>query len=168
MKAARAIKRAQREARAAKRIVHLNIVSLIDIFAILVFYLLVNALVVEVLPSSKALTLPESSVQETPRQKVVVIVTPDAILVDSKRVTDLALIQNLTGNVIPDLKFELQTKPLYQTDGAVASDTNRGEVNIMADKATPYALLKKVMATCTEARFNKISLAVLQKKEGAP
>jgi biopolymer transport protein ExbD len=33
----------------------------------------------------------------------------------------------------------------------------------MGDKDIPYRLLKKVMATCTEANYGRISLAVLQK-----
>ncbi len=33
----------------------------------------------------------------------------------------------------------------------------------MGDKAIPYRLLKKVMATCTQSGFGRISLAVLQK-----
>jgi len=37
------------------------------------------------------------------------------------------------------------------------------EVTIMGNKEIPYRLLKKVMATCTEAGFGKISLAVMQK-----
>jgi biopolymer transport protein ExbD len=33
----------------------------------------------------------------------------------------------------------------------------------MGDKDIPYRLLKKVMATCTESDYGRISLAVLQK-----
>ena len=38
----------------------------------------------------------------------------------------------------------------------------------MADKALPYDVLKKVMATCTDADYGKISLAVLQKDKPVP
>ena len=37
------------------------------------------------------------------------------------------------------------------------------EVTIMGDRDIPYRLLKKVMATCTDAEYGQISLAVLQK-----
>jgi biopolymer transport protein ExbD len=40
---------------------------------------------------------------------------------------------------------------------------SRREATIMGDKEIPYRLLKKVMATCAEAGFGRISLAVLQK-----
>ena len=39
------------------------------------------------------------------------------------------------------------------------------EITIMADKSLPYEVLKKVMATCTDADYGKISLAVLQKEK---
>ena len=37
------------------------------------------------------------------------------------------------------------------------------EVTIMGGKDIPYQLLKRVMASCTEAGYGRISLAVLQK-----
>ena len=37
--------------------------------------------------------------------------------------------------------------------------------SIMADKSLPYEVLKKVMATCTDADYGRISLAVLQKEK---
>ena len=39
----------------------------------------------------------------------------------------------------------------------------RREATIMGDKDIPYRIIKKVMASCTEAGFARISLAVLQK-----
>jgi biopolymer transport protein ExbD len=38
----------------------------------------------------------------------------------------------------------------------------------MGDKNTPYAVLKKVMATCTDADFGKVSLAVFEKERAVP
>ena len=73
MKKARIIKRLERLARQSGRDTEMNIVSLIDIFAILVFYLLVNALVVEILPNPNALKLPESVIQETPRENTLAV-----------------------------------------------------------------------------------------------
>lgn len=165
MRSARHAKRATRAARARRSVVVINIVSLIDIFAILVFYLLVNALTVEVLPSSNALTLPQSVVQEPPRQTTVIMITPQSILVDSKTVMDVEAAKAVTGRLLNELKLELNTKTRFVAEGELGSNTTIGEVNIMADKSIPYSVLKKVMATCTEARANKISLAVIEKKE---
>ncbi|AXQ31615.1 biopolymer transporter ExbD [Solimonas sp. K1W22B-7] len=156
------VKRLERLSRQSGRDTEMNIVSLIDIFAILVFYLLVNALVVEILPNPKALKLPESLIQEEPRENTLVQVTLDDVLVNNRRVMTVSEALATEGNILPSLKSELLTAPLMQTPGA-AGQVTRGEVNIMADKAIPYQLLKKVMATCTETRFAKISLAVIEK-----
>ena len=51
-----------------------NIISLMDIFTILVFFLLVNSSDVEVLPSAKSIQLPESIAAEKPRETLVVMV----------------------------------------------------------------------------------------------
>jgi biopolymer transport protein TolR len=163
MRKERIVKRLQRLARQQGRDTEMNIVSLIDIFAILVFYLLVNALVVEILPNPKALKLPESVIQEEPRENTLVQVTLDDVLVNNRRVMSVAEAAAAEGNILPALKSELMTAPLMQTPGATAGLVTRGEVNIMADKAIPYQILKKVMATCTETRFAKISLAVIEK-----
>lgn len=152
--------------RAKAREGELNVVSLIDIFAILVFYLLVNALVVEILPSPKALELPESVAQEQPKQSVLILVTKTDIIVDNQRVMLTADAMSNQGSVLPDLKYKLNEKDLMQVKDGKPTDVTRGDVNIMADKSIPFHILKKVMATCSDARFAKISLAVIE-KEGA-
>jgi biopolymer transport protein ExbD len=37
------------------------------------------------------------------------------------------------------------------------------EVTILADKTIPFSVLKKIMSTCTESGYGRISLAVNQK-----
>lgn len=160
----RALRRNKRELR-KDRDVEINIVSLIDIFAILVFYLLVNALVVEILPNPQALKLPESAADEQPRQTTVVLITKDDILVDQRKVMTTVDALNSTTPSLNALKTDLLQTPLMQIEGQ-AGQLTRGEINIMADKSIPYHLLKKIIATCTEARFASISLAVLEKSGG--
>lgn len=162
--------------RRARKIVHelrrearegeLNVVSLIDIFAILVLYLLVNALVVQILPSPKALTLPESIAQTQPKQTVLIMVTTEDILVDNEKVMRTADAAAANTSVLPDLKYRLNEESLMQIEGGGAGEITRGDVNIMADKAIPFHVLKKVMATASDTRFARISLAVVEKQGG--
>ncbi|HET8881978.1 MAG TPA: biopolymer transporter ExbD [Solimonas sp.] len=168
MKQRSSAKRAQRKFRMAGREVEMNVVSLIDIFAILVFYLLVNALAVEILPSPNALQLPKSQVKAEPKQTPVIVVSKNDILVDNVRVMGTAAAADADSAFLPDLKDELLRAPLMRVEGGDATSVTRGDVNIMADKAIPYEVLKKVMATCTEARFAKISLAVIEKRGETP
>ncbi len=161
---ARRARKIVRKLREEAREGELNVVSLIDIFAILVFYLLVNALVVEILPSPKALQLPESVAKEDPKQTVLILITPQDIIVDTKRVMSTADAAAASTTVLPDLKYKLNEETLMQVDGASAGQLTRGDVNIMADKSIPFHVLKKVMATCSDTRFAKISLAVIEKE----
>ena len=141
----------------------LNLVSLMDIFTILVFFLLVNSGDVQVLPNAKDVRLPESIAEQRARETVVVLVTPEHLLVQGRVVGNVADIMASRDIVIPRLKAELERQTerglLKQTREDVASR----EVTIMGDKEIPYRLLKKVMATCTDADYGRISLAVIQK-----
>ena len=163
---ARRARKIVRELRREAREGELNVVSLIDIFAFLVLYLLVNALVVEILPSPQALKLPESIAKEDPRQTVLILITNEDIIVDTQKVMSTAAAAAATTSVLPDLKYKLNEQTLMQVEGAGAGQLTRGDVNIMADKSIPFHILKKVMATCSDTRFAKISLAVIE-KEGA-
>lgn len=159
--------RLMRSKKRARRIPELNLVSLMDIFTILVFFLLVNSSNIEVLPNPDAMQLPESLAQQLPRETPVLMVTERELLVGGTRVMALDAALRAPGPVLQDLKALLQQVPLRAVAGGGGGQT-RGEINIMADRDIPYSLLKKVMVTCTDARFSKISLAVTQRLPGAP
>lgn len=163
MKMSDRAKRMARRNNKGKRTVALNLVSLMDIFTILVFFLLVNSQQVEVLPNAKDLELPESVAKQKSRETVVIMVTDEQILVQGRVVANVADVIRQDELVITGLKTALQnqTDRVLRRD-AVADIADR-EVTIMGDKALPYRLLKRVMATCTAADYGQISLAVLQR-----
>ena len=159
-------KRAQRMDKRHKR--HkaagsLNLVSLMDIFTILVFFLLVNSSDVEVLPNAKDIQLPESIAEEKARETVVILIGEVDIIVQGTPIVKVADVMRRRGNDIPELRQAL----LSQNDRVLRKEAQRDiagrEVTIMGDRDIPYRLLKKVMATCTDAEYGQISLAVLQK-----
>jgi biopolymer transport protein TolR len=141
----------------------LNMVSLMDIFTILVFFLLVNSSDVETLPSTKSVRLPDSVAEKAPRQTVVVVVNEQDIVVQGRRVASVAAVLD-GGDLIEPLRTELD----YQTRKAVGGGQSREaaqgrEITIMGDKEIPYRLLKKIMVTCVSAEYQNISLAVVKK-----
>ena len=157
-------KRAERMDRHHKRFgkaMSFNLVSLMDIFTILVFFLLVNSSDGEVLPSTRSVQLPESIAEEKPRETVLVMVTGEDILLQGNKVATIAEVRSQAGNVIVALKAALETQTSRRVRQPVGEASR--EVTIMGDKLTSFEVLKKVMATCTQAGFGKISLAVLQK-----
>ncbi|MEJ2395917.1 MAG: biopolymer transporter ExbD [Candidatus Thiodiazotropha sp.] len=166
MKMSRRAKRMDRHHKRNKSGALLNLVSLMDIFTILVFFLLVNSGEVQVLPNAKALSLPEAKAEQKPKETLVVMVNHDEILVQGHRILDLS--QPLPeGTLLPALKKEL----LLRAEHAKSSSLEpfKGDITIMGDKQIPYDLLKRVMATCADSEYPHVSLAVLQtaaKKEG--
>ena len=159
MKQSRRAKRMQQHhKRGQNRTATLNMVSLMDIFTILVFFLLVNATSAEILPSPKNIVLPEAAAEKLPSRNLVIAVDRQVI--------------RLQGDTIITIKDALKgkqnsIKPLFnalklasETDKSVADSKG---VTIMGDQEIPYALLKKIMLTCAAAQYTNISFAVIQK-----
>ena len=141
----------------------LNLVSLMDIFTILVFFLLVNSSDVQTLPNAKDLKLPESIAEKKPEENVVVLIGKTDILVQGEAVAKIADVMATKGNDIPALREALLSQNDRVLRRAAKDDIAGREVTIMGDKDISYRLLKKVMATCTASDYGQISLAVLQK-----
>lgn len=141
----------------------LNLVSLMDIFTILVFFLLVNSSDVEELPNAKKIQLPESIAEQKASETVVIMIGDEDILVQGSPVAKVADVMQAKGNDIPELRQALKSQNDRVLRREAQDDIAGREVTIMGDKDIPYRLLKKVMATCTESDYGQISLAVLQK-----
>jgi len=154
-------KRAARRAR-NQSMVDLNLVSLIDIFTILIFFLLANASDVEVLPSAKAVRLPESIAEKSPKATVVVLVNDQDILVQGRRVASVPEVMGSDSDVIESLKAVLDVEASRQMIRK-EHEADAKAITIMGDKEIPYRLLRKVMVTCARASYSNISFAVVQK-----
>lgn len=143
----------------------LSLVSLMDIFTILVFFLLVNSAEIQTLEPPKSLSLPESVAQDRPRETVIVLVTKDTVFVQDEPVVSVADVDRADGVIIAPLRRALKAQNDRALMRASATDPSAREITILGDRDVPYRVLKKVMATCTEADFGKLSLAVMQKEE---
>jgi len=164
MKMSRRALRMERRHKRHGSVVSLNIVSVIDIFTILVFFLLVHSADVE-LPGARVIQLPESTAEKAPRQTAVVLVTDTDIVVQGHRVIgtrDVLASDQEAG--IPQVTGALEEWAARKLR-ASAEDQGAGEVTIMAAKELPYRLMKKVMVACTEARYGQVSFAVLHKTD---
>ena len=156
-------RRINRMGRSKKKVPGLNLVSLMDVFTILVFFLLVNSSSSEVLEPPKSLTLPDSVVEKKPRETVVVMVTDEQILIMGVPVISTAEViasKESTIAVIQERLVEQRQNVIGISTKAVAESK---EVTVLAHKSIPFKLLKKVMSSCTAAGYGKISLAVIQK-----
>ena len=160
----RTSRRMARMKRRKSPIPKLNLTSLMDVFTVLVFFLIFNSSAnVETLQQPKQITLPESVVEEKPRETVVIFVGREEVLIQGVVVARVADIQ-ATGNVeiesISVRLAELSDSVIGLSTQAVAESQ---EVTVLADKSVPFNVLKKVMATCTAQGYTRVSLAVVQK-----
>lgn len=134
----------------------LNLVSLMDIFTILVFFLMVNSSDVEVLQTSSKIRLPDSTSEQRPEDRLVISVSHDDLVVQGRRVAQMADIAVDGEMLIAGLRDELA----YQAGRRGAVPDGGHEITIMGDHELPYWLLKKIMLTCQSENFARISLAV--------
>ena len=160
MKNTRRIKRMSRN---RNRVPKMNLTSLLDVFTILVFFLLVNSANNEVLETPKQITLPASVVEEKPRETVVIFISPEDVTVQGETVVSTDAILASTAPAIAPIGERLGAL----RDSVIGVNTKRvsqsQEVTILADREVPFSVIKRVMSTCTQEGYLQISLAVLQK-----
>ncbi len=138
----------------------LNLVSLMDIFTILVFFLLLNTGDVEVLQNDKAIVLPESVAEQKPDATLLVMVNSTDLIVAGRPLVKIAEIAQREALEIVELEVELRRQAERRPQLTEAEQQRGRAVTIMGDQAVPYALLKRIMATCAANQYRNISLAV--------
>ena len=147
---------------------HMTLVPFIDMLMILTVFLLVHNSDVDILPNTKAISIPQSIADKKPRPSVVVMVTKEDLLVDGRAIAKVADVIAASEAVIQPLKQALQSQADTVLVDAAQQDIKDREVTIMGDKDTPYSVLRKIMATCTDADYGKVSLAVVEREGAGP
>ncbi len=150
-------------ARNRKKVPGLNLTSLMDVFTILVFFLLANSETSQVLTPPKQIQLPSSVVESRPRETVVIIVGAEQVIVQGEAIIATRELIDAPEGFIPEIsrRLILLGKSVIGISDKTLDDSR--EVTILADKEIPFNALKKVMSTCTLSGYGKISLAVQQK-----
>ena len=146
---------------------HFALVPFIDMMTILVVFLLAHTADVDILPNTKNIQIPQSLSDRKPSAAVVVMVTKDSVYVDGKLVGSVAEIVADSAAVFAPLKAALVAQNALLLPGEQQTDIANREVTIMGDKNTPYSLLKKIMLTCSDAEFGKVSFAVVERERAA-
>jgi biopolymer transport protein ExbD len=137
----------------------LNLVSLMDIFTILVFFLLLNTGDNELLKNSKHIKLPDSVAETRPVATITVMVTASDVIVDGKPVATMEEVVNSEG-VVPGLARELEYLAAKHGELSAEEKVNGRSVTILGDQAIPYEILKRVMITCAKSNYRDLSMAV--------
>ena len=157
-------RRMKRMARSRKRrLPGLNLTSLMDVFTILVFFLLVNSSNSEVLEPPKKITLPSSVVETKPKETTVIVVSADTVTVQGEVVVTVADIIKSKQDAIVEISNKLEAAKKNVIGISTKAIAESREVTILSHKTVPFKVLRKVMSSCTFAGYEKISLAVIQK-----
>jgi biopolymer transport protein ExbD len=147
---------------------HFALIPFIDMMTILVVFLLAHTADVDILPNTKNISIPQSLSDRKPSAAVVVMVTKDSVLVDGKLVASITDFSASPDPVFEPLKAALVAQnALSLSGGAQQTDIAKREVTIMGDKDTPYSVLKKIMLTCSDAEYGKVSFAVVERERAA-
>src|SRR5271170_3307211 len=146
---------------------HFALIPFIDMMTILVVFLLAHTADVDILPNSKNIAIPQSISDRKPSAAVVVMITKDSVLVDGKLVGSVAEVAANPGQVFAPLKAALTAQNDLILSTAQQQDISKREVTIMGDKSIPYSVLKKIMLTCSDAEYGKVSFAVVERERAA-
>ena len=146
---------------------HFALIPFIDMMTILVVFLLAHTADVDILPNTKNISIPQSISDRKPGATVVVMVTKDSVYVDGQLVGALSDVVNNQGPFFAPLKNALVAQNARMLGGGQQTEIAKREVTIMGDKSTPYSVLKKIMLTCSDAEYGKVSFAVVERERVA-
>jgi biopolymer transport protein ExbD len=139
----------------------LALVPMIDMLTILVVYLLVHAADTEILPNTRNISIPQSISEQKPREATVVTVTRDMLYVNGDAVISVADVGRTEDPVVEPLRAALGR----QAANVLPGTPGAREVTVMAEKSLPYAVLRKIVASCSAADYGKVSLAVVEREQ---
>jgi biopolymer transport protein TolR len=160
----RRVRRLQLHQAKARRWPALNLVPLMDVFTILVFFFLVHSTDVALTADRSIIELPESVAEQKPRETLVLTITRETILLQGEPVMSVVAAQQAGAEGMPELDTaldsQLERRRIRPQEG---DDAPVREITIMGDKSIPFSLLRRVMRACTQAGFEHISLSVIQR-----
>lgn len=137
----------------------LNLVSLMDIFTILVFFLLVSS-GSQQLPANRDIDLPTSVADKVPKETLVISITATEILVQGNKIADIAPLlldeKLIIDSLEKELNFRTESRYTQQASGEGQA------ITIMGNEDIPYKLLRKILATCRQTNYTKIAFAAVQ------
>lgn len=156
----------RRKVRRNRRTTPLRMTSMMDILTVLLLFLLKSFVVDgEVMNPVPGVDLPESSSEDTPAESVVVAIFDDTIMIDGDVVatveqalaSDDLLIADLAERLVKshDIAAEIAVRR-GETEGEF-----RGRISIQGDRDISFAILERVMFTCSHSGYEDISLAVI-------
>jgi biopolymer transport protein ExbD len=158
-------RRMKRMGRNKRKVTGLNLTPLMDVFTILVFFLLFHSSGGDILETPKQIKLPDSVVETKPRETVVIMVSPEVVVVQGEAVVNTPELLDDSVRMVAGITERLEQLERNIIGISTKAVAEGKEITILADKTIPFKVLKKIMSTCTGSGYGRISLAVVQKAE---
>ena len=147
-------------------VARLQLTSLIDIFTVLLLFLL-KSLVVggSVVTPFPGIDLPPSTASGSFRESPVLVVTRDQVVVDGAAACATADVADSRTLKIDAVEVALAELRAHSDRLAEKSAARRfeGKLIVQADETIPFHVLQKIMYTSQTVGFYDITLAVIQK-----
>jgi len=158
-------RRMKRMGRNKRKVTGLNLTPLMDVFTILVFFLLFHSSGGDILETPKQIKLPDSVVETKPRETVVIMVSPEVVVVQGEAVVNTPELLDDSVRMVAGITERLEQLERNIIGISTKAVAEGKEITVLADKTIPFKVLKKIMSTCTGSGYGRISLAVIQKAE---
>jgi len=144
--------------------VELNLTSMIDIFVLLVVFLIQQfSADGDLLFMTDKIRMPEAANYEQLERAPVIQVSNEEISIEGARVAEIMDIDRDEYLNIPSLEEKLrdQKKAYEMIRGGGADSGFKGDINIQADKEVPFKVIKRVMYSANQAGYFNINFAVM-------
>jgi len=147
----------------------LNITSMMDMFTIVLVFLLKNfATEGNLLTSADNLILPQSAKSQTPKEvSMLIIVDPEWVLVDDQKVMKTVDARNQDSLNLQPVYEILQEKRAEEKESSMMglTDNSVGKIVLQFDKNMDYDVVTKTVATCGYAEYRNVKFAVTKRSE---
>jgi biopolymer transport protein ExbD len=143
----------------------LRLTSMMDILTVLLLFLLKSFVVEgEVITPAPGVHLPESTSKALPQSSIVIAIFDDAVMLDGEVVASISKAEASDDLLIESLAQRLDKARDTATQIARrrgSDDDFVGKVSIQGDRNIDFAILQRVMYTCSVSGYEDISLAVI-------
>ena len=141
----------------------INLIPMMDVLTVLVFFLLFHSFN-STLPDAQ-IALPESSILTRPRETIAIVVSAESVMVQGEAVVSTPKLLDNGIVLVKELKDKLDQLGNGIIGAGAQAAVKTMEITLLADKTIPFKVLKKIMSTCTACGYGRISLAVAEKAE---
>lgn len=139
------------------RMVSLSLTSMVDMFAVLVIFLLTNSdSVTQWVDLGHGIDLPKASYMSPPPKRGATLqISKEGVFAEQTPVVTVADL--LKG---PELNPTLKT---FLNGRKLAAEDQNVYLNLVGDAGVPFGAIRKIIATAHDSGFNKLNLAIQPK-----